>query len=100
MWVAREVAHINASTLCLGPKEVVEKRANCPASQRDEMRLSASKVERLCCSTCGADEIVGWIRSNGLPRYRCKACGRTFNAAIGTGMAQLRKNIAGSTGAG
>jgi len=49
------------------------------------------KIERLGCAHCGADEIVGWGRSHGLPRYRCKACGRTFNAATGTAMAGLRK---------
>ena len=53
--------------------------------------LGERKVERLGCAHCGADEIVGWGRSHGLPRYRCKACGRTFNAATGTGMARLRK---------
>ncbi len=53
--------------------------------------LGERKVERLGCAHCGTDEIVGWGRSHGLPRYRCKACGRTFNAATGTGMARLRK---------
>lgn len=53
--------------------------------------IGEDKVERLGCAHCGADEIVGWGRSHGLPRYRCKACGRTFNAATGTAMARLRK---------
>ena len=53
--------------------------------------IGEHKVELLGCAHCGADEIVGWGRSHGLPRYRCKACGRTFNAATGTGMARLRK---------
>ncbi len=60
--------------------------------ERDALaQLGERKVERLGCAHCGADEIVGWGRSHGLPRYRCKACGRTFNAATGTGMARLRK---------
>ena len=53
--------------------------------------IGEGKVERLGCAHCGADEIVGWGRSHGLPRYRCKACERTFNAATRTGMARLRK---------
>jgi transposase-like protein len=65
------------------------------ASTRIERDVLATigehKVERLGCAHCGADEIVGWGRSHGLPRYRCKACGRTFNAATGTAMARLRK---------
>ena len=30
-------------------------------------------------------------RANGLARYRCKSCGRTFNALTKTPMARLRK---------
>jgi transposase-like protein len=60
--------------------------------ERDALAaIGEVKVERLGCAHCGADELVGWGRSHGLPRYRCKACGRTFNAATGTGMARLRK---------
>ena len=60
--------------------------------ERDALAaIGEGKVERLGCAHCGADEIVGWGRSHGLPRYRCKACRRTFNAATGTGMARLRK---------
>ena len=60
--------------------------------ERDALAtIGERKVARLGCAHCGADDIVGWGRSHGLPRYRCKACGRTFNAAAGTGMARLRK---------
>ena len=60
--------------------------------ERDALgTIGEGKVERVGCAHCGADEIVGWGRSHGLPRYRCKACKRTFNAATGTGMARLRK---------
>jgi len=60
--------------------------------ERDALAtIGERKVERLGCAQCGADEIVGWGRSHGLPRYRCKGCGRTFNAATGTGLARLRK---------
>ena len=60
--------------------------------ERDALAtIGERKVERLGCAHCGADDIVGWGRSHGLPRYRCKACGRTFNAATRTGMARLRK---------
>ena len=35
--------------------------------------------------------IVGWGRSDGLLRFRCKDCARTFNALTKTPMARLRK---------
>ena len=49
------------------------------------------RVERQGCPHCAGREIVGWGRSDGLLRYRCKSCGRTFNALTKTPMAHLRK---------
>lgn len=43
------------------------------------------------CPHCAGREIVGWGRSDGLLRYRGKACRRTFNALTQTPMAHLRK---------
>ena len=61
-------------------------------AERDELAaIGEQKVDRLGCAHCGAEEMIGWGRSHGLPRYRCKSCGRTFNAATGTAMARLRK---------
>ena len=36
-------------------------------------------------------DIVAWGSANDLARYRCKSCGRTFNALTKTPMARLRK---------
>src|SRR5574337_1235602 len=45
------------------------------------------------CPHCGAsvDRLGSWGQSHGLKRYRCRACGRTFNALTGTALAHLRK---------
>jgi transposase-like protein len=51
----------------------------------------AERVERQGCPHCASREIVGWGRSDGLLRYRCKACRRSFNALTKTPMAHLRK---------
>ena len=48
------------------------------------------RVERQGCPHCAGRDIVGWGRSDGLLRFRCKSCGRTFNALTKT-MAHLRK---------
>ena len=61
---------------------------------RREDSLGTSGVERVAaqgCPHCASREIVGWGRSDGLLRYRCKACRRTFNALTKTPMAHLRK---------
>ena len=52
---------------------------------------SLERVESQGCPHCAGREIVGWGRSHGLLRFRCKSCGRTFNALTKTPMAHLRK---------
>jgi len=49
------------------------------------------KVESQGCPHCAGRDVVGWGRSSGLARYRCKDCARTFNALTKTPMARLRK---------
>ena len=43
------------------------------------------------CPHCQAAQLRSWGSSHGLPRYRCKACGKTFNPLTGTALARLRK---------
>lgn len=42
------------------------------------------------CPHCGTGDAVGRGRSNGLRRFRCRGCGKTFNALTGTAFAGLR----------
>lgn len=42
------------------------------------------------CPHCGGAPIQRWGHSEGLQRYRCKACRRTFNTLTGTPLARLR----------
>jgi transposase-like protein len=43
------------------------------------------------CPHCGGDHVIGWGSAAGLPRWRCKGCGRTFNPLSQTSLARLRK---------
>ena len=52
---------------------------------------SHERVEAQGCPHCASRAIVGWGRSDGLLRFRCKSCSRTFNALTKTPMAHLRK---------
>jgi transposase-like protein len=52
---------------------------------------SHERVEAQGCPHCAGREVIGWGRSHGLLRFRCKSCGRTFNALTKTPMAHLRK---------
>jgi hypothetical protein len=49
------------------------------------------RVESRGCPHCAGREIIAWGRANGLTRFGCKSCGRTFNALTKTPMARLRK---------
>src|SRR5271154_5868785 len=61
-------------------------------SQKDALgTTSHERVAAQGCPHCAGREVVGWGRSHGLLRFRCKSCGRTFNALTKTPMAHLRK---------
>jgi len=46
--------------------------------------------QALCCPRCQADRPYRHGHVNGLQRYRCRVCLRTFNALSGTPLARLR----------
>ena len=63
-----------------------------PASLTAVLELLEARIgETRRCPHCRAEEAVIRGRSNGLRRYGCKGCGRTFNALTGTPLARLRK---------
>ena len=43
------------------------------------------------CPHCGGHDIGKWGKADGLRRFRCRICHRTFNALTGTPLARLRK---------
>ena len=43
------------------------------------------------CPHCAHEHVQPWGQSNGLQRWRCKSCRKTFNALTGTPLAGLRK---------
>ena len=52
--------------------------------------LGQRRVDSVGCPHCGNRAIVRWGQASDLPRYRCKACARTFNALTKTPLANLR----------
>ena len=54
-------------------------------------RARPRSVDARGCPHCAGREIIAWGRSSGLARFRCKSCGRTFNALTKTPIARLRK---------
>ena len=52
--------------------------------------IEARAASGLCCPRCGAAHVVRNGHADGLQRYKCRGCGRTFNALAGTPLARLR----------
>jgi transposase-like protein len=52
--------------------------------------LGQRKVDIVGCPHCDSRDLVRWGHASALPRYRCKACSRTFNALTKTPLANLR----------
>lgn len=52
--------------------------------------LGQRRVDSIGCPHCEGRDVVLWGRASRLPRYRCKACRRTFNALTKTPLARLR----------
>ncbi len=87
-------------------RKIVEQIPKLDHHQRmslNEKLSSISSKETVCdllekriednyqCIHCGDDSIIKHGKRSGLTRYRCKSCGKTFNALTGTSLAKLRK---------
>jgi transposase-like protein len=44
-----------------------------------------------CCPHCSGERMARNGSASGLQRYKCRDCGRTFNALTGTPLARLRQ---------
>ena len=52
---------------------------------------SISGTVLVCCPHCQHDKLWKWGYASGLQRWRCRDCGKTFNALTRTRLARLRK---------
>ena len=72
-----------------------DRTADAPSSATqggtaDVAVLGQHRVDMIGCPHCAHPEVVRWGKASALPRYRCKACARTFNALTKTPLAKLR----------
>jgi transposase-like protein len=72
------------------PQSAVPPSATTPSGAAGIAALGQRRVDSVGCPHCGNRAVVGWGRASALPRYRCKACSRTFNALTKTPLAKLR----------
>lgn len=83
--VARELSPWLASLLDHRPR----RRAGGPAVEELE---EARFREGLRCVHCGHDGLAAWGSYRNRARYRCRACGKTFNTLTGTPFAHAKRS--------
>ena len=52
-------------------------------------KVGRDRIAGFGCPHCGDFAIGAWGRANGMPRYRCKACRKTFTPLTGTPLSGL-----------
>jgi transposase-like protein len=86
-------------------RSLLESISRLTARQRESLRIAlqmgdmdavAAVIDELMavesrCPHCGTARAIRWGSASGLPRFRCKACRRTFNPLTGTQLAGLRR---------
>ena len=56
--------------------------------------VEAAVADKLCCPRCQSRSLYRHGAANGMQRYQCRCCGRTFNSLTGTPLARLRCSLA------
>ena len=74
-----------------------EARPSAPVGAAGVAAPGQRRVDSLGCPHGDSRVIVRWGQASALPRYRCKACQRTFNALTKTPLAPLRMKDKGAT---
>jgi len=86
-----EPAVVDISTT--GPAPAPDKAPAWPSQRAGAARvaeLGQRRVDTMGCPHCDCRDVAPWGTAGALPRYRCKACRRTFNALTKTPLARLR----------
>ena len=74
------------------PQRRLVQQALLPAAGLDQIVAVIDKIRTpgRCCPCCDGTACHRYGQPNDLQRYRCCACGRTFNDLTGTPLARLR----------
>lgn len=81
-------AQLDRLTRCQRQELVAKLQAQTAASESIGLIESAGKPRN--CPHCGGSRVVRNGQADGLQRYKCRACGKSFNALTATPLARLR----------
>ncbi len=71
-------------------QRLLDKIGNMEHEQGETRLLERADGSLPQCPHCGTSDPVRWGQSQGVQRFRCRKCGRTFNLLTGTPLARLR----------
>ena len=69
-------------------KKLLDQMTETPESESLNIAESQNKVKK-SCPHCNCSSLNRWGKSDGLQRYRCKECKKTFNALTETSLSKL-----------
>lgn len=88
---ARQFKRFLESVTKLTAGQLEQVRSALASEQAVRASYQAIEAARPCtCRRCGSEKVVRNGVQNGLQRFLCRACGKTFNAATGTPLSRLR----------
>jgi len=75
-----------------GQRQALMAQLHTPDEQQQVLALIDRVVESpVICPHCGGQRMVRNGQADGLQRYKCRGCGKTFNALTATPLARLRQ---------
>lgn len=81
--------------LTTGQREALVEAIKRKSSVNDAIALIETRFAAAPrCGHCRSERVATWAKPNPLTRYKCKACGKTFNALTGTPLARLHRRDA------
>lgn len=88
---ARQFKRFLESVTKLTASQLEQVRSALATEQTVRASYRAIEVVRPCtCRRCGSEKVVRNGVQNGLQRFLCRSCGKTFNATTGTPLSRLR----------
>ena len=81
--------------LTAGQREALVEAIKRKSSVKDAVALIETRFAAAPrCGHCRSEKVSTWAKPNPLTRYKCSACGKTFNALTGTPLARLHRRDA------
>jgi len=81
--------------LTAGQRDALVEAIKRKSSVKDAVALIETRFAAAPrCGHCRSEKVATWAKSNPLTRYKCSACGKTFNALTGTPLARLQRRDA------